>query len=71
MEVSIAKRPLSTYLWPEPPGRFFKSYSNLPGGYYRFHWRACAEVIAEHVKDFVIVHCPHFEEKKSDRETKS
>ena len=47
-----------------------KPYKNLLGGFYRLHWRACAEAIAVHVKDFEIFCCPHIE-KKSDTEIKS
>ena len=60
MEVSIAKRPFEHILWPE----VLIPDKNLLGGFYRLHWRACAEAIAVRVKDFEIFCCPHFEKKK-------
>ena len=45
----------------------FKPYKNLLGGFYRLHWRACAEAIAVHVKDFEIFCGPRFEKKKSPK----
>ena len=72
MEVAIAKRPF----WAHTLGRgllipiitcweVFKPYNNLLGGFYRLHWRACAETIAVHVK------LSSLWEKKSDTEIKS
>ena len=54
----------------EPRTQLLILTKNLLGGFYRLHWRACAEAIAVHVKDFEIFCCPHFE-KKSDTEIKS
>ena len=45
-----------------------KYYNKLLGGYYRLHWHACANDIAEHVQDFEMFRCPHFQGEKNDRE---
>ena len=59
---------LSTYFGQ----RFVNPDSNLLRGKYRVHLCAYAEAFAEHVKDFEIFRCPHFEEKKKgDKEIKS
>ena len=49
--------------------RRYPIHKNLLGGFYRLHWRACAEAIAVHVKDFekLIFCCPQFEKKKWHR----
>ena len=48
-------------LWS--PLAFGLGGNNLLGDFYRLHWRACAEAIAVHVKNFEIFRCPHFEKK--------
>ena len=56
----------------QPKFGLLNLYSNLLRGNYRLRWRACAEAIAEHMKDCEIFRCPRFAEgKKSDREIKS